>query len=464
MLLFFSGCSGSNSVPSGQNSDSVPSRQNSNSVTLGQNSLADRRQKVESVDLALGISNPIAGKRQLIPLAITLKDGNGNAITGTAPFIHELTLKTSDQKVGALSRTVLRSAADASGITVQYNGANTKGITYLATALGLAPTNVIKAVLVSTNYAYYNGKKYFAGLLPPAFDPLTPLASLGQSKTPNTHYFFDPVGAHRNIGGIAKISRAAKPVTPFSVNTTQDNGGQLGIYIPKTSQVVMTSMTVSHQFQFPADVPLTDPGAGNSDQNVLYAPTSKGFSSDCFENGSNYFKAAGQPTYGLFRVFDFCTTSSSSPVGTFVYSTPLNDTFRANYVVLTSDFDGAQILYYSTSTALMSDGLWHALLYNYPTSSWDDLQVTSSGTPTRQDGWSIFETHYTPGPCAMTPEFRSEQYNFTTATSNGMIQYNNSHYSHPGDCIQNDTSGTGSYNAIFYDPNGYYWSTTSYQS
>lgn len=221
----------------------------------------------------------------------------------------------------------------------------------------------------------------------------------------------------------------------------------------------MTSMTVDHEFQTAANVPLTDPGAGNPD-NLLYAPTSKGTSSDCYENGSNYFKAAGQPTFGLFRVYDFCKPSPPNP-GTFVYSTPLNDTFSQNYVVLTTDFDGAQILYYSTSSALMSDGKWHALLYDYPNSSWDDLQVTDSGTPTREDGWSLFETHYTPGPCATTPEFRSEQYMFTTATSSGMIQYNNAQYSLAGQCIQDDGSGNGAYYSIFYDPNGYYWSVTS---
>ena len=113
---------------------------------------------------------------------------------------------------------------------------------------------------------------------------------------------------------------------------------------------------------------------------------------------------------GDFRVYDFCKPSDGNP-GTFLYSKPLNDAFRANYVVLSTDYDGAQIPYYRTSPAFMSGGKWHALLYNHPAAPWEDVNQTNvadSGKHLRSDAWSLFETHSTPGLCTATPEFRSE--------------------------------------------------------
>jgi YVTN family beta-propeller protein len=102
---------------------------------------------VQYVNLTLATANPTIGKAAVIGLTPILEDADHYLIVGPAPYEHPVTLTTTDSTNGPLSKSVLNSPADMSGITVNYNGAKVASITYSATATDLPAANVINAVL-----------------------------------------------------------------------------------------------------------------------------------------------------------------------------------------------------------------------------------------------------------------------------------------------------------------------------
>jgi YVTN family beta-propeller protein len=102
---------------------------------------------VRSVVLTLWSRTPPVGNPAAIGLTIVLEDADQNLIIGSAPFDHPVTLTTTDPAAGPLSKSILRSPADAAGITVDYSGAAVTRIVYSATAVGLSAANVTDDVL-----------------------------------------------------------------------------------------------------------------------------------------------------------------------------------------------------------------------------------------------------------------------------------------------------------------------------
>jgi hypothetical protein len=95
--------------------------------------------QVKYVLLALAPTNPPLGAAAAIGLTATLEDADQNLIIGRTPYEYAVTLTTSNATAGPLSKTTLKSPADADGITVNYSGANVAAITLSATARGLRP-------------------------------------------------------------------------------------------------------------------------------------------------------------------------------------------------------------------------------------------------------------------------------------------------------------------------------------
>ena len=105
---------------------------------------------------------------------------------------------------------------------------------------------------------------------------------------------------------------------------------------------------------------------------------------------------------------------------------------------------------------LGGDGSWHAIIYNFASSQWDDLYHTygSAGyDPVLQSSWDVIETHLYPGPCPAIPNMAS--YNFEGGVETGNDQQNNWRLIQPGDvgtisnpngaaCFSDDNSGLGS--------------------
>jgi YVTN family beta-propeller protein len=102
---------------------------------------------VQYVVLALATTKPPVGTAATIGLTVIPEDVDFNLIFGPTPYEHPVTLTTTDSTNGPLSKSVLNSPADMSGITVKYNGAKVESITYSATATDLPAANVINAVL-----------------------------------------------------------------------------------------------------------------------------------------------------------------------------------------------------------------------------------------------------------------------------------------------------------------------------
>jgi DNA-binding beta-propeller fold protein YncE len=102
---------------------------------------------VQYVVLALATTNPPIDSVATIGLTAVLEDADQNLIIGPALYMHPVTLTTTDPSNGSLSKTLLNSPADVSGISTQYSGAAVGNITYSATASGLSVANVIPTVL-----------------------------------------------------------------------------------------------------------------------------------------------------------------------------------------------------------------------------------------------------------------------------------------------------------------------------
>lgn len=119
----------------------------------------------------------------------------------------------------------------------------------------------------------------------------------------------------------------------------------------------------------------------------LYAPTMKGPGVDCLEISTIY--GSGTPSVG---VWDFCASTQDG----FAYAkdastTEFSDTYLRNH--------GDGLPAYTAESKIGTDGYWHAYIYNYDTSSYEEMYNTSSDssqgtTEFSGSGWDDFETHF----------------------------------------------------------------------
>jgi len=79
---------------------------------------------VHDVILTLANTDPLVGTPATIALSAVVEDADQNLIVGAAHFSSPISLTTTDPTAGPLSRTLLQSPADLSGIAVRYSGAN----------------------------------------------------------------------------------------------------------------------------------------------------------------------------------------------------------------------------------------------------------------------------------------------------------------------------------------------------
>jgi len=213
------------------------------------------------------------------------------------------------------------------------------------------------------------------------------------------------------------LSREAPPHWPFERSGSQlrspdaivnqyDTGGQSGITIPGGNGY--TGIYANNTAYQPAQISLQPGNDPNNPFNTLYAPTTKGSDGSCLENGTDYWRYMGNSVAAAFRVYTFCNTPG------FVVSKSINSTFTKAYVRYFGNGASPQ---YTTEIALLSDGLWHALIFNYTTNAYEDLYSTSgSNNYNLGGGWSIFETHYATGPCSSPPPIVSLNIEVQSAT------------------------------------------------
>jgi hypothetical protein len=109
--------------------------------------------------------------------------------------------------------------------------------------------------------------------------------------------------------------------------------------------------------------------------------------------------------------------TTPADVGTFTYLWSVDDpTFRLNYVhPVTGAGDG--FTFATLADHDVKNG-WQVQFWNQRTMVWD-VVYTTSGTPTRVDGWSIFEPWYAPDtPCPKAlPNFNVTNLRYVDDTS-----------------------------------------------
>lgn len=257
------------------------------------------------------------------------------------------------------------------------------------------------------------------------------------------------------------VSATVRHKRPRSSVPVYDLGGQAGVQIPGGNGYIgIYSVNTAYES---SQIQLNpwDPSDPTNEFDILYAPTTHGSDGACLENGTDYWRQENaSTTTANFRVFNGCAAGG----GTFILAKNIGDTFVNKYVRYV---DGGDTPTYITEVVKLSDG-WHSLLYNFNTSVYEDLVGAISGNWNFNggQGWDMFETHYTIGPCSAPPkivaggirlESPDGSWNLIDSTDSQKFSY--------GDCIN---TGVTPYTKIKYpspptitDPQGTEWAALS---
>jgi hypothetical protein len=109
---------------------------------------------VASIALSLATTAPPIGTPATIPLTVNINDASNATIIGSDPLANPITLTDSDTSgATTLSKTTLSTPADATGITVKYNGNAIQSAVFGATATGVPASSVTSAKLTPSSPA-----------------------------------------------------------------------------------------------------------------------------------------------------------------------------------------------------------------------------------------------------------------------------------------------------------------------
>ncbi len=290
----------------------------------------------------------------------------------------------------------------------------------------------------------------------PPLDPRTPVSLLGTVHAQN-------LAGQPYIAGIrpqnavramlhASMSQNGHTVVPDSSVRYYDTGGQEGFAVyPKfdDTEAVLTAYGSSQ-------LTLPQPPGGSQYPNEIANAMHAGQqpmdgTTNCLEVATVYQTYYGQGPKALLEVGDWCQS-------------PGNENFNVSYSLDDFNFGNAYIrnlgngipsVQVELYQPLGGDGSWHAAIYNFGASRWDDLYHTygSAGYDSSlQYAWDLAETHYYPGPCPIIPTFASFNFQGSVETGNDSQNYwrniQSSEATAPSnpsgaDCFSNDGSGVG---------------------
>jgi hypothetical protein len=102
-----------------------------------------------------------------------------------------------------------------------------------------------------------------------------------------------------------------------------------------------------------------------------------------------------------FQVYDWCALNgdpnNEGGYGVVAYSSPIDQTFRNNYVRVFTNGDGRPELQVELAQSSVT-GRWEALLYNELSQSYQNVYTSASTFATaHQNGWLMFEYYYEVG-------------------------------------------------------------------
>ena len=314
------------------------------------------------------------------------------------------------------------------------------------------------APVVVADASAFPGLRAAIAAKPP--NPWTPVSQLGVVTLPNRAGQANAAGI-RPPGAIKAMLKSdpfgrgnSNAVAPMSIVSAYNAGGTEGFVLSPgfdDTTAILTAYSINQ-------VPVPSPPAGSSYFNTLATTMHAGQqpmdgTTNCLEIATVYHAAYGQAPEADLEVGDWCKQQGNE---IFPYSYNLDDpTFQSEYIRnLSNGLPDVEVTLYQP---LGGDGSWHAAIYNFAASQWDDLYHTygSAGyDPTLQTSWDVIESHYYPGPCPVIPEMGS--FDFQGAVETGNDQQNYWRTIQPGDispqpidnskgadCFSDDGSGIG---------------------
>jgi hypothetical protein len=218
-------------------------------------------------------------------------------------------------------------------------------------------------------------------------------------------------GSHHSppLAALGPGSRA-----PLNVTTASPyEHGHVGTYLYSTSTYngVYATQSSDNFFRIAngGSILANDPN-GNATYNVVFKDTTKAPGGNCFESGTGHWS-----NLNAFYVFDFCDSG-----GTFVVVKPISSLFHK----YEQGNDAAGTATYTVQNYQGSDGNWYALLYNYNTSSWEQLYEESGSVNAGFTyGWSFSEYYNEPsssGYCQVIG-YNSYLWEFTTVKATAQL-------------------------------------------
>lgn len=161
---------------------------------------------------------------------------------------------------------------------------------------------------------------------------------------------------------------------------------------------------------------------------TYFAPDMNGAGNDCLETYIAYNNSSAP----AFSVTNWCGGSGLSKT--------IDDTFVDKYV---TTYDGLPVVdVASTTDGTGSTPTWHVKLYNYETSSWDDL-LDQAGASGGTSGFSQFEVYRESDGCPSVPTILDANIKIYNAATGNYVD------------LTPSNSGPNPQAACFTNPNGY---------
>ena len=330
-------------------------------------------------------------------------------------------------------------------------------------SVGRRPATTLSAVAAkrSTAHVAVTEALAFPGLraaaVPAPLDPNTPVSQLGVVTLPNlagqAHIAgVRPPSATRALLRGEIFNHTSNVVTPMSVVPTYNSGGTEGFDLNPgfdDTSAVLTAYGTNQVAIPPAPAGSTYPNEIATTMHAGQQPMDG--TTNCLEIATVYQTWYGGPPEANLEVGNWCSQPGNEtwPIVLSLDSSGFQNSYIRN---LGNGFPDVDVELYQP---IGGDGSWHALIYNFSTSQWDDLYHAygSAGyDPTLRDSWDAFESHYYPGPCPVLPKMAT--FDFQVAVETGNNQQNYWRAVQPGDvgvianpngadCFSDDGSGIG---------------------
>ncbi|MBV9405279.1 MAG: hypothetical protein JO211_08035, partial [Acidobacteriaceae bacterium] len=221
-----------------------------------------------------------------------------------------------------------------------------------------------------------------------------------------------------------------------------------------------TGLEAEHDAYQASQLTIIQPASGT---NLIIGAAALPSNGSCLGAGSLYFRPSGGSSAAYFYVYSYCGKTG------FINLIPIDATFSAKYIQPSAHGVPSYTTLISTPDTVPSQSsTWHAMIYNYQTSSWD-IAATVVGLTTATHGYSALESVQQPGPCSRLPQMSADQIGLLNGTTHaiepaqgtmtgGVTVAQFSKYPPNANCFTGDSTGPATYSFAATPP---YWSVTT---